>query len=76
MTVMDLPSLEELERKVPEESRHLLDHKVGDYHLAEIAKNMIDWQGVITYLGLNEAEENAIQENNRTAEQRRLVYTV
>lgn len=73
---MDLPSLDELERKVPEESRHLLDHKVGDYHLAEIAKNIIDWQEVTTYLGLTEAEEAAIQENNCTAEQKRLVYTV
>ena len=73
---MAFPSLEELEGNVPEESRRLLDLKVNDYHLAEIAKNMSDWQGVITYLDLTEMEEAAIKENNHTAEQRRLVYTV
>ena len=58
---------------VPEEKRHLLDHKVEDYQLAEIAKNLTYWQEVVPYLGLKEAEETAIKEDNDTAERRRIV---
>ena len=72
----NLPSFEELLRAVPEEKQYLLDSKVEEYQLAEIAINLSQWQEVVPYLGLKEAEETAIKENNNTAERRRLVRCV
>ena len=72
----NLPSFEELLRAVPEKKHHLLDSKVGEYQLAEIAINLTQWQDIVPYLGLKEAEETAIKENNDTAERRRLVPCV
>ena len=72
----NLPSFEELLRAVPEEKQHLLDSKVEEYQLAEIAINLSQWQDIVPYLGLKEAEETAIKENNDTAERRRLVPCV
>ena len=72
----NLPSFEELLRAVPEKKQHLLDRKVEEYQLAEIAINLTQWQDIVPYLGLKEAEETAIKENNDTAERRRLVPCV
>ena len=72
----NLPSFEELLCAVPQEKQHLLDGKVEDYQLAKIAKNITHWQEVAPYLGLTEAEETAIEENNNTAERRRFVSFV
>ena len=68
-----VPPFEDLLRTVPEEKQCLLDCKVDDYQLAEIAKNLTDWQEVVPYLGLKEAEERAIKDNNNTTERRRSV---
>ena len=72
----NLPSFEELLRAVPEDKQHRLDSKVEEYQLAEIALNLTQWQDIVPYLGLKEAEETAIKENNDTAERRRLVPCV
>ena len=72
----NLPSFDELLSAVPQEKQHLLNGKVEDYQLAEIAKNITHWQEIAPYLGLTEAEETAIKENNDTAEKRRLVSFV
>ena len=74
VAMANLPSLEELLRAVPEEKRQFLDRMVEDYQLAEIAKSLSDWQEVVPYLGLTEAEETAIKEDNTTAERRRLAH--
>ena len=42
-----------------------LDQKVDDAHLAEIARKLISWKSVCTNLGINEAEEKAIEEENK-----------
>ena len=73
---MNLPSFEELLRAVPEDKQHRLDSKVEEYQLAEIALNLTQWQDIVPYLGLKEAEETAIKENNHTAERRRLLPCV
>ena len=72
----NLTLFEELLRAVPEEKQYLLDSKVEEYQLAEIAINLTQWQEVVPYLGLKEAEETAIKENHDTAERRRLVRCV
>ena len=72
----NLPSFEELLRAVPEEKQHLLDSKVEEYQLAEIAINLTRWQEVVPYLGLKEAEETAIEGNHDTVERRRLAHCV
>ena len=71
----DLPWFEELLLAVPEK-QYLLDSKVEEYQLAEIALNLTQWQDIVPYLGLKEAEETAIKENNDTAERRRLLPCV
>ena len=72
----NLPSFEELLRAVPEDKQHRLDSKVGEYQLAEIAINLTQWQDIVPYLGLKEAEETAIEGNHDTVERRRLVPCV
>ena len=74
VAMANLPSLKELLRAVPEEKRQFLDRMIEDYQLAEIAKSLSDWQEVVPYLGLTEAEETAIKEDNTTAERRRLAH--
>ena len=58
---------------VPREKHHILDRKVEDNHLAEIAMNMTHWQDVAPYLGLTDSEEVAIEMNHSREERRRLV---
>ena len=48
-----------------------LDRKVSDIHLADIATALIDWKQVCTNLGIKEADEVAIEEENKTADARR-----
>ena len=76
MTAPRSPSFEELLRRLPEEKRYLLDHKVeNDRHLDEIAQEVTGWRDLLPYFmgnGTEKAEE-AILENYPTFERRRLV---
>ena len=51
-----------------------LDQKVDDAHLAEIARKLINWKSVCTNLGITEAEEKAIEEENKEVDARRYLH--
>ena len=53
--------------------QNLLDQKVSDAHLAEIAKKLVYWKSVCTDLGFSQAEEVEIEEDNKTTSTRRYV---
>ena len=53
-----------------------LDRKVSDIHLAEIATALINWREVCTNLGIKQADEVAIEEENKTANARRFVVVL
>ena len=53
-----------------------LDRKVSDIHLAEIATALINWREVCTNLGIKQADEVAIEEENKTANVRRFVVVL
>ena len=53
--------------------QQMLDEKVRDIHLEDIARELVDWKSVCTTLGISETEEAAIEEENRTAHLRRFV---
>ena len=76
MTTMDPPtqaSLDQILATIPPQNRPLLDQKISDIHLANIAKSLISWKSVCSHLGITEPEEEAIEEENRTADSRRYV---
>ena len=52
--------------------QHMLDEKVRDIHLEDIARELVDWKSVCTTLGISETEEAGIEEENRTAKVRHL----
>ena len=63
----------------PDASHHSsqgLDRKVSDIHLAEIATALINWREVCTNLGIKQADEVAIEEENKTADARRFVVVL
>ena len=64
-------SLEQILATIPLEGQRILDQKVNDIHLDEIAGSLIKWKSVCTKLTISEAEEEAIQEENRTTDERR-----
>ena len=64
-------SLEQMLAVIPEERQCELDQKVSDAHLAEISRELIHWKSVCTNLRINEAEEKAIEEENKEADTRR-----
>ena len=69
-------SFEQLLRRVPYEKRYLLDCQVeSDWHLAEIARKVTDWNLVLPYLIVKDSVEveEAILGNYQTVERRRLV---
>ena len=66
-------SLEQMLATIPPEGQRILDQKVSDIHLDEIARALIDWKSVCTKLGISEADEDAIKEENQRAENRRYV---
>ena len=43
----------------------------SDKHLAEIAKMLTNWKFISPYLGISEAEVEAIEEENKTSNERR-----
>ena len=70
---MPRPSLEQMLATLPSHSQQMLDKKVNDTHLAEIARALIDWNSVCTMLVISEADEAAIKEENQTTDARRYV---
>ena len=64
---MPKASFEEMLATIP--SPRMLKQKVSDKHLAVIASVLIDWESVSTHLGITEAEEETvIQENGVNAQ--------
>ena len=70
---MHKTSLEQMLANIPQQSLSMLDQKVSDIHLAKIARKLIKWKSICTNLGINEAEEEAIEEENPATEVRRYV---
>ena len=70
---MPRPSLVQMLANLPQVSQRMLDQTISDVHLAKIAGELIDWKSVCTYLRIGEAEEAAIEEENRRADARRCV---
>ena len=63
--------LEQILAAIPPQRRCELNHKISDAHLAEIAKDLINWRSVCTNLGISEAEEKAIEEDNKEVDVQR-----
>ena len=70
---MPKASLEEILETIPPQNRSIVDRKVSDNHLDEIAKALINWKSICSKLGISEAEEEAIKEENERADARRYV---
>ena len=51
-----------------------LNQKVDDAHLGEIARKLINWKSMCTNLAINEAEEKAIEEENKEVDVRRYLH--
>ena len=51
----------------------LLDQAVSDAHLAKIAKKLVFWKEVCSYLGISHAEEIEIEGDCSTTSMRRYV---
>ena len=60
--------LEQLLASIPQQR---LDQKVGDAHLAEISRDLTKWRSVCTSLRISEAEEKAIEEENKEVDVQR-----
>lgn len=68
---MEQLSLDQLLAPVPP---HLLDQKItNNVHLEDIARSLGNWKAAVAYLGLSEADEEAIEEENPRVDGRRLV---
>ena len=68
---MEQQSLDQMLAAIPPQS---LDQKISnDVHLAEIARSLTNWRAAISYLGLKEADEEAIDEDNKKADAKRYV---
>ena len=70
---MPKASLQQILATIPPQSRSMLDQKVSDNHLDEIAKALISWRSVCSKLGISEAEEKVIEEDNKGENVRRYV---
>lgn len=70
MEPMPRASLDQMLATIPPQG---LDRKVSDIHLAEIATALINLRKVCTNLGIKQADEVAIEEENKTADARRFV---
>ena len=66
-------SLEQMLATIPAEGQRILDQKVSDIHLDEIASALINWKSVCTKLGISETDEEAIKEENPSTNERRYV---
>ena len=70
---MPKASLEQMLAIVPPQCQRMLDQKVSDIHLDDIARALTNWKSVCTKLGISEAEEEAIKEENQGADDRRYI---
>ena len=52
----------------------VLDQTISDKHLAEIAKKLTNWKSISPYLDISEAEAEAIEEENKTSDERRYSF--
>ena len=64
---MPKASFEEMLATIPP---RMLEQKVSDKHLAEIAGKLTNWKSVSTHLGINEAEEETIKQESGLDAQR------
>ena len=70
MDPMPKVSLEQMLATIPQQS---LDQKVSDGNLAEIAWAPINWESACSSLGISEAEEETINEDNQGTDAQRYV---
>ena len=71
MESMRKVSLDQMLATIPPQSQRTLDEKIDDIHLVVIARALINWKSACITLGISEAEEEAIEEENKTADTRR-----
>ena len=71
MESMRKVSLDQMLATIPPQSQRTLDEKLDDIHLAVIASALIDWKLACIALNISEAEQMAIEEENKTANIRR-----
>ena len=72
MAALPLVTFDELLARIPPANRGQLDSKIdSNIHLEEIGKALICWEGVLPYLGLSVAEEEAIVRNSLGVERQR-----
>ena len=71
--VMPKASLEQMLATIPQHNLSTLDQMVNDPNLEKIARALINWKAVCTNLGISEAEEEAIKEENPGVDARRYV---
>lgn len=71
MDPMPKASLEEMLSTIPQQSLSLT---VSDKKLDEIARALVNWRSVCTNLGITEAEEETIKEENQRTDDRRYLY--
>ena len=63
MDPMPKLSLEQILATIPPQA---LDHQVSDdINLAEIARELVNWESVCAFLGINEAEQETIKRDNQ-----------
>ena len=68
---MERLSLDDMLAGIPSQ---LLDQNItSDIHLADISKSLVEWKKARPYLGLTEAEEDAIWKNNPTQDEQKCV---
>ena len=70
---MPKASLEEMLATIPQHNLSTLDQKVNDANLKKIASALIKWKTVCINLGISEAEEEAIAEENPGVDAQRYV---
>ena len=63
--------LDQMLATIPPQSQRTLDEIIDDIHLVFIARALINWRLACNTLGISEAEEVAIGEDNITADTRR-----
>ena len=68
---MDKVSLEQILATIPQQSRSKLGQKVSGSDLAEIARALVNWESFCAELGIDEAEVEAIKEENQRIVARR-----
>ena len=71
MESMQKVSLDQMLATIPPQSQRTLNEKIDDTYLAVIASALIDWKSACIILNISEAEEKAIEEDNKTADTRR-----